>query len=120
LGLISSQLLSAKDEYRGEGFTLVHSSTAEQDSGQIGAGMNEGDRIQVWLTETVRLMVDRPDDVIVHKAEGGVMTLRVCVHSTDVGKIIGKQGRTARSLRTISSAIAMAHGARVALDIVEG
>jgi len=81
--------------------------------------MNEQTRVEAWLLETVRLMADRPDDVTVQPVAGDLPTLRISVHTSDIGKVIGKQGRTARSLRTITSAIAMAHGGRFALDIVE-
>lgn len=82
--------------------------------------MNEQTRIQEWLLETVRLMVDRPDDVTVQPIPGeSAIAFRVGVHATDIGKIIGKTGRTARSLRTIGTAIAMAHQGRFTLDIVQ-
>ena len=45
--------------------------------------------------------------------------LRLYVAPTDIGKLIGKQGRTARSLRTIMSAASMKLQTRFALDIVE-
>ena len=45
--------------------------------------------------------------------------LRLEVAPADVGKVIGKQGRTARSLRTILGAASMKHRRRFALDIVE-
>ena len=82
--------------------------------------MREQERISQWLLETIRLMVDQPGDVTVQPVAGDAPTFRVTVHESDIGKVIGKQGRTARSLRTILSAIAMAHGGRFALDIVEG
>jgi predicted RNA-binding protein YlqC (UPF0109 family) len=83
--------------------------------------MTEQERIQQWLLETVRLMVDRPDDVKVQPTgTGDSISLRVSVHPSDIGKMIGKTGRTARSLRTIGTAIAMAHRTRFALDIIEG
>ena len=81
--------------------------------------MREQERIHAWLLETVRLMVDHPDEGTVQPVDGQLPTLQISVHQSDIGKVIGKQGRTARSLRTIVGAIAMAHGGRVALDIVE-
>ena len=82
--------------------------------------MSEHERIRLWLLETVRLMVDRPDDVTVQPIpDNNAIAVRVSVHSSDIGKMIGKTGRTARSLRTIGTAIAMAHGTRFMLDIVE-
>jgi uncharacterized protein len=55
----------------------------------------------------------------VEPVAGDLLTLRVSVHPSDIGKVIGKQGRSARSLRTISSAIGMAHKTRFGLDIIE-
>ena len=77
------------------------------------------------ITDTIRtnvqLMVDSPHDVIVEcfSTDRGA-SIRIKVAQTDIGKIIGKQGRTARSLRIILSAIGMKVRRRYSLDIVEG
>jgi len=72
------------------------------------------DRMQQLVLEIVQALVDDPDavsvDVTVHS---------VCVSPSDIGKVIGKQGRTARSLRTILGAASMKLHHRFALDIVE-
>ena len=75
--------------------------------------MVEQECVKQWLLETVRLMVDRS------QFAGDLVALRIGVHLSDIGKVIGKQGRTAGSLRTIVTAIGMTHGTRFALDIVE-
>ena len=55
--------------------------------------MAEHERILGWLLETVRLMVDKPDDVTVRPILGeNAIVLRVNVHSSDIGKIIGSTG----------------------------
>ena len=65
-------------------------------------------------------LVDNPDSVSVVALEDRDGTLlRLRVAQTDVGKVIGKQGRTARSLRTILSAASMKLKHRYSLDIVE-
>jgi len=65
-------------------------------------------------------LVDSPDNVLVQAyADGDGTLLRLRVAPTDVGKVIGKQGRTARSIRTILSAASMKQKHRFALDIVE-
>jgi predicted RNA-binding protein YlqC (UPF0109 family) len=76
------------------------------------------------MKELVELMakalVDRPDDVSVVEEEveaTTVVTLRVAPE--DVGKVIGRQGRTARSLRTIVAAAGSKRSWRVALEIAE-
>ena len=80
--------------------------------------MKEQERVKQWLLETVRLMVDRPDDVTIEVQDrDDFMNLRVNVHPSDIGKLIGASGRTARSLRIIGAAIAMTRGTRFALDI---
>ena len=65
-------------------------------------------------------LVDNPDDVVVNEIEGeqtSVLELRVA--KDDLGKIIGKHGRTAQSIRTILSAASAKHKKRAVLEIVE-
>jgi hypothetical protein len=72
------------------------------------------------ITQIARALVDAPAEVNVEAVEKGESTaLRLHVAPTDVGKVIGKQGRTARSLRTILGAVSMKHRHRYTLDIVE-
>jgi predicted RNA-binding protein YlqC (UPF0109 family) len=78
------------------------------------------DRMQQLVMEIVQALVDDPDAVSVDVIEDGDVTvLSVCVSPSDIGKVIGKQGRTARSLRTILGAASMKLHHRFALDIVE-
>lgn len=59
------------------------------------------------LEHLVRGLVSRPDDVRVLELDRHrVRTLEVRVHPEDVGKVIGRQGRTASALRTVLSALA--------------
>ncbi len=65
-------------------------------------------------------LVDKPDDVQVTEVtteQGTVLELRVA--KEDLGKIIGRQGRMARVLRTVLSAVSARAGQRVMLDIIE-
>jgi predicted RNA-binding protein YlqC (UPF0109 family) len=72
------------------------------------------------LTDITRLMVDRPEDVMVQIIGSEPNTvLKLAVHTTDVGKVIGKQGGTARALRTIIQATAATAKVKLALDIAE-
>ena len=65
-------------------------------------------------------LVDSPEKVVVEAfSDGDGTMLRLRVAPTDVGKVIGKQGRTARSMRTILSAASMKMKHRFSLDIVE-
>jgi len=66
------------------------------------------------LEHLVRGVVDHPDDVRVDDRDlrrGSVLEVRV--HPTDLGKVIGRGGRTATSFRTVVSALAGRSGARV-------
>ncbi|MDE1161159.1 MAG: KH domain-containing protein [Acidobacteriaceae bacterium] len=78
--------------------------------------------MQRLLHEIVRHLVDDETAIRVDCLDGndGVTTLNVHVAPTDTGKLIGKQGRTARSLRTILSAASMKLHHRYALNIEEG
>ena len=72
------------------------------------------------VTQIARALVDLPDAVEVIPQESENSTaLRLRVAPSDVGKVIGKQGRTARSVRTILGAVSMKHRHRYTLDILE-
>jgi uncharacterized protein len=72
------------------------------------------------VTTLIKLMVDRPEEVTVEcVAVDSGASLRVSVDPSDVGKIIGRQGRTARSLRVLVAAMGMATKQRIGLDIKE-
>ena len=65
-------------------------------------------------------LVDKPDQVEVTEVEGErTSVLELKVAKEDLGKIIGKQGRTARALRTILAAASAKINKRVVLEIVE-
>lgn len=67
-----------------------------------------------------KALVDEPDGVEVREIEGEQTTvLELKVAPDDLGKVIGKQGRTARSIRTILSAAGMKHRKRVVVEILE-
>lgn len=72
------------------------------------------------VTQIARALVDVPEAVIVEAVERDESTVfRLRVAPMDVGKVIGKQGRTARSVRTILGAVSMKHHHRYTLDILE-
>jgi predicted RNA-binding protein YlqC (UPF0109 family) len=67
-----------------------------------------------------KALVDDPDEVRVAEVEGERVTvIELRVAQTDLGKVIGKQGRTARALRTILNANATKLKKRAVLEIVE-
>jgi predicted RNA-binding protein YlqC (UPF0109 family) len=72
------------------------------------------------ILEIVQALVDQPEDVSVELIDDHESTvIRLRVAHQDIGKVIGKQGRTARSLRTILGAASMKLHHRFALDIME-
>ena len=72
------------------------------------------------LAELARRLVDEPDAVRVEQIEGddGSLVLRLHVAEGDVGKVIGRQGRIARALRTVVRAGGPNAGRRLQLEIV--
>ena len=71
------------------------------------------------LVELARRLVDEPDAVRVEQEEGDdVVVLRLFVAKDDVGKVIGRQGRIARALRTVVRAGGPNAGRRLQLEIV--
>jgi predicted RNA-binding protein YlqC (UPF0109 family) len=72
------------------------------------------------LAELARRLVDEPAAVRVEEVEGddGSLVLRLHVAEGDVGKVIGRQGRIARALRTIVRAGGPNAGRRLQLEIV--
>ncbi|HYA08654.1 MAG TPA: KH domain-containing protein [Gaiellaceae bacterium] len=72
------------------------------------------------LEELARRLVDEPDAVRVEQVEGedGSLVFRLHVAEGDVGKVIGRQGRIARALRTLVRAGGVEAGRRLQLEIV--
>lgn len=81
--------------------------------------MNEGSLKDV--VETIaKVLVDSPDEVAVNEIDGEATTvLELRVAPQDLGKVIGKQGRTARAMRTLLRAAGMKVNKRFVLEIVE-
>lgn len=67
-----------------------------------------------------RSLVDHPEQVRVEETESGDgVVLRLTVAKDDVGKVIGKQGRIARALRTVVKASAVKDGKQATVEIVD-
>jgi len=67
-----------------------------------------------------KALVDKPEDVAVNEIDGEKTTVyELRVASSDLGKVIGKQGKTARAMRTILSAAGTKIGKRCVLEILE-
>ena len=72
------------------------------------------------IEQIAKALVDYPDQVSVKPVEGKQTTvLELRVAPSDLGKVIGKQGRTARSMRTILVASGMKLNKRFTLEILE-
>jgi uncharacterized protein len=73
------------------------------------------------LVEAIaKALVDKPDQVQVQAVEGEQVTvLELRVDPSDLGKVIGRQGRTAKSIRTILGAAGMKLKKRLTLEILE-
>jgi predicted RNA-binding protein YlqC (UPF0109 family) len=73
------------------------------------------------LVEAIaKALVDHPEQVQVRAVEGEQVTvLELRVHPEDLGKVIGRQGRTAKSMRTILGAAGMKLRRRLTLEILE-
>jgi predicted RNA-binding protein YlqC (UPF0109 family) len=73
------------------------------------------------LVEAIaKALVDHPEQVQVRSVEGEQVTvLELRVHPEDLGKVIGRQGRTAKSMRTILGAAGMKIRKRLTLEILE-
>ncbi len=64
-------------------------------------------------------LVDHPEDVVVTETdEDGLLTLSLTVAPDDMGKVIGKQGRIAKSIRTVVKAAASKGDKKVIVDIL--
>ena len=71
------------------------------------------------LVEVIaKALVDNPDEVVVtEKEEGKALVLEVKVADSDLGKVIGKQGRIAKAIRSVVKAAAAKEDKKVIVDI---
>lgn len=76
--------------------------------------------IRDLVEEIAKALVDIPEEVLVREVQGEQTTvLELRVAPSDLGKVIGKQGRTARSIRTLLGAAGMKLNRRFTLEILE-
>ena len=82
--------------------------------------MEEGGSMRELIEVVAKALFDFPDQVVVNVVEGQQTTvLELRVAPEDLGKVIGKQGRTARAVRTILGAAGMKLRKRFVLEILE-
>ncbi len=78
-------------------------------------GMNEKE----FLLYIIKALVDEPDEVEINVVEGEKSTIfELKVANSDIGKVIGKNGRIAKAIRTILNAAIAKTGKRISLDIL--
>ncbi|MDZ4800954.1 MAG: KH domain-containing protein [Bryobacteraceae bacterium] len=76
--------------------------------------------VRELVEDIAKALVDEPDQVVVKEISGEQATvLELKVGPNDLGKVIGKQGRTARSIRTLLGSIGMKVDRRFTLEILE-
>lgn len=72
------------------------------------------------LVYIAKNLVEQPDAVSVEETEGAQeLTLQLRVAQEDMGKVIGRQGRIAREIRTVMRAAAQRSGKRINVDIMD-
>jgi Predicted RNA-binding protein (contains KH domain) len=76
--------------------------------------------MKALVEDIAKALVDIPEEVAVKELDGEQVTvLELRVAPSDLGKVIGKQGRTARSIRTLLGAAGMKLNRRFTLEILE-
>lgn len=72
------------------------------------------------LESIARNLVDNPDEVSVNEVEGEKsLILELRVADDDMGKVIGKQGRIAKAIRTVMKAAAIRNNKRIVVEIIQ-
>ncbi len=90
-------------------------------SGPMGwPGWWKGGAVRELVEAIAKALVDKPDQVQVRAVDGEQVTvLELRVDPTDLGKVIGRQGRTAKAIRTLLGAAGMKLKKRYTLEILE-
>ncbi len=73
-----------------------------------------------FIEYIAKQLVDNPDDVsLIDEEKEGKVILKLKVGEADVGKIIGRKGRTAQAMRVLLSAVAAKNGKRAMLEVLD-
>jgi hypothetical protein len=82
--------------------------------------MDDKSNVKILVEDIAKALVDVPNEVVVNEVDGEQVTVfELRVAQGDLGKIIGKQGRTARSIRTLLGAVGTKLNRRFNLEILE-
>ena len=72
------------------------------------------------VEKIVKSLVDKPEEVVISEDSNGKnVTIKVQVAEGDMGKLIGREGRTVKAIRSLLYAASQKHGKRFVLDVVE-
>ena len=86
----------------------------------IKTGAQPTDTVRALLLYIAQNLVEHPEQVSVTEVENGdELTLQLRVAPEDMGKVIGRQGRIAKEIRTVIRSYAQRTGAKVSVDIVD-
>lgn len=78
------------------------------------------ENVQALVEQVAKVLVDAPEEVVVEPIdEDGVTVVELTVAENDMGRVIGRQGRTARALRALVSAAGIRANRRYSLEILE-
>lgn len=73
-----------------------------------------------FVAYIVKNLVDHRDQVHIRESGGAqALVIELTVEKSDIGKVIGKRGRTIRAIRTLLMSLASRHGMRVTLEVLE-
>jgi len=76
--------------------------------------------MKAFIEYVVKALVDYPDQVDLRAVDGErVVVFELRLNPTDIGKVIGKSGRTIMAIRTLLTSVAAKNGKRVMLEIIE-
>lgn len=79
----------------------------------------EDQAMKELLHTVVKPLVSNPEAIVINQVnQGGTIVLELNVDPSDMGKVIGKQGRRAQAIRSVMKARATLQGKRVVVDIV--
>ena len=82
--------------------------------------MDDKSNVRILVEDIAKALVDIPNEVVVKEVDGEQVTVfELRVAQGDLGKVIGKQGRTARSIRTLLGAVGTKLNRRFNLEILE-
>ncbi len=117
------------DDTAGEDNTAGEADDDEEDSGEAVEPDDDSDSVanrlhggaaKAVLEHITRMLVDDPDSVTVEVSEGrGGLRFAVHVAQGDMGRLIGRRGRTAQAIRTLVRAAAASDGVSATVDIVD-